>query len=84
MTTFQKFKRALVDMKNSGELDKILKYSEDKEIVEHDIMIIEQLAEFGSDNVSAIPVIYELKSADIFKNALCYMLRLDEKESKSC
>ncbi len=84
MTTFQKFKRALVDMKNSGELDKILEAArdsvEDKEKVEHDIMIIEQLAEFGEDNVSAIPVIMELQSIAIFKDALCFMLKLDDKE----
>ena len=84
MTTFQKFKRALIDMKNAGELDKILEAArdsaEDKAKVEHDIMIIEQLAEFGEDKVSAIPVIMELQSIAIFKDALCFMLKLDDKE----
>ena len=78
MTTFQKFKRALIAMKENGELDKILKHSEDKKTVKRDIEIIDQLADLGEGNVSAIPVIYELKSADIFKNALCYMLKYDE------
>lgn len=78
MTTFQKFKRALVAMKENGELEKILKYSKDKKTIKRDIELIDQLAELGEDNVSAIPVIYELKSADIFKNALCYMLKYDE------
>ncbi len=78
MTTFQKFKRALIAMKENGELDKILNHSEDKETVKRDIELIEQLADLGERNVSAIPIIYELKSADIFKNALCYMLKYDE------
>ena len=78
MTTYQKFKRALIEMKNKGELDKILNASKDKKTVEHDIDIIDQLAEIGADNISAIPIIHELKSADIFKNALCYMMRYDE------
>lgn len=78
MTTYQKFKKVLVDMKNNGELEKILNHSEDKETIKRDIEIIDQLADLGERNVSAIPVIYELKSADIFKNALCYMLKYDE------
>ena len=78
MAAFKEFKRALISMKNNGELDKILNASKDKKTVEHDIDIIDQLAEIGADNISAIPIIHELKSADIFKNALCYMMRYDE------
>lgn len=83
MTTFQKFKKALVEMKHQGELERILKASKlkDKAAVKHDIELINQLADLGSENVSAIPVIYELKSVDVFKNALCYMVKYDEKES---
>lgn len=73
MTTYQKFKRALIEMKNNGELDKILNASKDKKTVEHDIEIIDQLAELGAENVSAIPVIMELQSVEIFKDALCFM-----------
>lgn len=77
MTTYQAFKKALIEMKNQGELDKILEASkgssEDKAKVEHDIEIINQLSELGADNVSAIPVIMELQSVTIFKDALCFM-----------
>ena len=77
MAAFKEFKRALIKMKKEGELDKILNAAngskEDKEKVEHDIEIINQLAELGEDNVSAIPVIMELQSVAIFKDALCFM-----------
>lgn len=78
MTTYQKFKRALIEMKNNGELDKILNASKDKKTVEHDIEIIDQLAELGAENVSAIPVIMELQSVEIFKDALCFMNNSEE------
>lgn len=78
MTTYQKFKRALIEMKNKGELDKILNASKDKKTVEHDIEIIDQLAELGAENVSAIPVIMELQSVEIFKDALCFMNNSEE------
>ena len=80
MTTFQKFKRALIEMKEQGQLVKILNYASKKDLgdVKHDIELIDQLVEIGADNISAIPIIHELKSADIFKNALCYMMRYDE------
>lgn len=78
MTTYQKFKRALIEMKNKGELDKILNASKDKKTVEHDIDIIDQLAELGAENVSAIPVIMELQSVEIFKDALCFMNNSEE------
>ena len=80
MTTFQKFKRALVVMKEKGELDKILNVAaaEDKAKVEHDIEYINELAEIGVDNVSAIPVIMELQSVAIFKDALCFMNDVEE------
>lgn len=73
MAAFKEFKRALIEMKNNGELDKILNASKDKKTVEHDIDIIDQLAELGAENVSAIPVIMELQSVEIFKDALCFM-----------
>lgn len=78
MAAFKEFKRALIEMKNNGELDKILNASKDKKTVEHDIDIIDQLAELGAENVSAIPVIMELQSVEIFKDALCFMMRYDE------
>ena len=80
MTTFQKFKRALVVMKEKGELDKILNAArgDDKAKVENDIEIINQLSELGVDNVSAIPVIMELQSVAIFKDALCFMNDVEE------
>lgn len=73
MAAFKEFKRALIEMKNNGELDKILNASKDKKTVEHDIDIIDQLSELGAENVSAIPVIMELQSVEIFKDALCFM-----------
>lgn len=73
MTTYQKFKRALIEMKNNGELDKILNASKDKKTVKHDIDIIDQLAELGAENVAAIQVIMELQTVEIFKDALCFM-----------
>lgn len=78
MAAFKEFKRALIEMKNNGELDKILNASKDKKTVEHDIDIIDQLAELGAENVSAIPVIMELQSVEIFKDALCFMNNSEE------
>lgn len=76
MAAFKEFKKALVKMKKAGELEKILNSAfdlEDKKKVEHDIEIINQLSDLGADNVSAIPVIMDLQSVAIFKDALCYM-----------
>ena len=76
MAAFKEFKKALVKMKEAGELEKILNSTfniEDKKKVEHDIETINQLSDLGADNVSAIPVIMELQSVAIFKDALCYM-----------
>lgn len=77
MAAFKEFKKALIKMREQGELDKILEASkdssEDKAKVEHDIEIINELAELGADNISAIPVIMELQSVAIFKDALCFM-----------
>ena len=82
MTTIQKFKRALVDMRDKGELDKILKYTEeDTEIVEHDIELINQLFLYGADNVSIWPLLMTLKSADILKNALAFMVTYDAEDN---
>lgn len=84
MTTFQKFKRAISKMKETGELEKILKAQKsirEKKKVERDIAKINVFCEAGIENVPAIPIIYELESVDIFKNALCYMN--DKEEDKS-
>ena len=82
MTTIQKFKRALVDMRDKGELDKILKYTEeDTEIVEHDIELINQLFLYGADNVSIWPLLMTLKSADILKNAIAFMVNYDSEDN---
>ena len=82
MTTIEKFKRALLDMKDKGELDKILKYTEeDTEIVEHDIELINQLFLYGDDNVSIWPLLMTLKSADILKNALAFMITYDSEDN---
>ena len=76
------FKRALVDMRDKGELDKILKYTEeDTELVEHDIELINQLFLFGADNVSVWPLLMELKSADILKNALAFMVTYESEDN---
>ena len=76
------FKRALVDMRDKGELDKILKYTEeDTEVVEHDIELINQLFLFGADNVSVWPLLMELKSADILKNALAFMVTYESEDN---
>ena len=82
MTTIQKFKRALVDMRDKGELDKILKYTEeDTEIVERDIELINQLFLYGADNVSIWPLLMTLKSADILKNAIAFMVTYDSEDN---
>ena len=82
MTTIDKFKRALLDMRDKGELDKILKYTEeDTEIVEHDIELINQLFLYGADNVSIWPLLMTLKSADILKNALALMVTYDSEDN---
>lgn len=82
MTTIEKFKRALLDMKDKGELDKILKYTEeDTEIVERDIELINQLFLYGADNVSIWPLLMTLKSADILKNALAFMITYDSEDN---
>lgn len=82
MTTIQKFKRALVDMRDKGELDKILKYTEeDTEIVERDIELINQLFLYGADNVSIWPLLMTLKSADILKNAIAFMVTYDAEDN---
>ena len=76
------FKRALVDMRDKGELDKILKFTEeDTEIVEHDIELINQLFLFGADNVSVWPLLMELKSADILKNAIAFMVNYESEDN---
>lgn len=82
MTTIDKFKRALLDMRDKGELDKILKYTEeDTEIVERDIELINQLFLYGADNVSIWPLLMTLKSADILKNALSFMITYDSEDN---
>lgn len=82
MNVIPYFKRALVDMRDKGELDKILKYTEeDTEVVEHDIELINQLCLFGADNVSVWPLLMELKSADILKNALVFMVNYEIEEN---
>lgn len=82
MTTIQNFKRALLDMRDKGELDKILKYTEeDTEVVERDIELINQLFLYGADNVSIWPLLMTLKSADILKNALAFMATYDAEDN---
>ncbi len=91
MTTFEKFKKALIEMYKAGELDKILKASKrsERSNIKHDIALIEACVEYYEahdkmiSSFSAIPIVYELKSADVFKNALCYMLKYDEKEEEA-
>ena len=82
MRIIMAFKRALLDMKDKGELDKILKYTEeDTELVEHDIELINQLFLFGAEDVSVWPLLMELKSADILKNALAFMVNYESEEN---
>ena len=82
MRTIQAFKRALLDMRDKGELDKILNHTEeDTEIVERDIELINQLFLYGADNVSIWPLLMELKSADILKNAIAFMVNYDAEDN---
>lgn len=82
MRIIMAFKRALLDMRDKGELDKILKYTEeDTEIVEHDIELINQLFLYGADNVSIWPLLMEIKSADILKNALAFMVNYESEDN---
>ena len=81
MRTIQAFKRALLDMKDKGELEKILNYTEeDTDLVERDIALINELAQAGADNIAIWPLLMELKSADILKNALCFMITYETEE----
>ena len=82
MRTIQAFKRALLDMKDKGELEKILNYtSEDTDLVERDIELINELDQAGADAVSIWALLHELKSADILKNALCFMITYESEDT---
>lgn len=76
MRIIQAFKLALINMLERGELEKVLNYADeqDKPRVEHDIMVIEEFAKVGADEVSIWPLLMSLESSDIFKNALAFMI----------
>lgn len=89
MNTYTKFKKACIEMYKAGEVDKIYKTCErsERKRVKHDIRILAQLVILYEannqelDSFSIFSFMPNLKSAEVFKNALCYMLRYDDKEA---
>lgn len=89
MSTFDKFKKALIEMYKDGELDKILKNAKrsEKKAIKDDIKVISVFVEYYENHdqdlssFSAIPILMELKSVEVFKDALAYMLKYDYKEA---
>lgn len=89
MTTFEKFKKALIEMYKDGELDKILNNAKrsEKKAIKDDIKVISVLVEYYENHnqdlnsFSAIPIVMQLKSVEVFKDALAYMLKYDNKEA---
>lgn len=84
MTTAKKFKNALTKMYNNGDFDKQIKHPFDKKQKKNSIKD-KQLMEFimgqyEIDNVPFILLLAELKSAETFKNVICYMMADDKEE----
>lgn len=86
MTTFEKFKKAIIEMYKDGELEKILNFSKraDKKAIKKDTKVIEAFVEFYEahdedlNSFSVMPLLMELESVEIYKNALAYMIRYDK------
>lgn len=85
MTTFEKFKKALIEMYKDGELDKILNNAKrsEKKAIKDDIKVISVLVEYYENHksFSVIPIVMQLKSVEVFRDALAYMLKYDNKEA---
>ena len=82
METTKKFKLALIDMLELGEFDRIIKNAKgaSRRAAEKDKKFIKCLSDaFGRDidKYSFAYINYEIKSKDIYANALCYMSRYD-------
>ena len=88
MTTFEKFKKAIIEMYKDGELDKILKHCKrsERKAVKNDIKVIEVFVEFYEshnkdlNSFSIMPLLMQLESVEVYKDALAYMLKYDEKK----
>lgn len=80
MNVLKAFKAALVKMHETGELEKILNNAnkEERAKVEHDIEVINELVKAGAENVSIWGVLMELKSVDVFKDALVFTNDIQE------
>lgn len=86
MSTFEKFKKAIIEMYKEGELDKILKNSKRaaRKAIKKDIEVIETFVEFYEahdedlNSFSVMPLLMELESVEVYKDALAYMLRYDK------
>ena len=66
------FRYALLRMLDDGELEKIYNHASffEKRKVKHDIEMIKAYAHVGG---TTIPLLNELKSAEVLKNIICYM-----------
>lgn len=90
MGVMQKLKRALIEMYQDGELEKILKYTKgsQKRAVKHDIKVIEGVVSYYEshnkdlNSFSVFSFIMALRSAQVLTNALCYMERYEEEGKK--
>ena len=69
-----KFRHALLRMLNDGELENVYNYAStlEKRKVKHDIELIKAYAHVDG---TTIPLIHEIKSADVLKSAICYMMK---------
>ena len=89
MSSFDKFKKAIIEMYKDGEFEKILKYCprSERSKVKNDMKVAESYTEYYEyhdqdiKSFSAIPLFMALKSVEVYKNALAYMLNYDDKEA---
>ena len=88
MNTFDKFKKALIEMYKGGEFEKILMHCprSERSNVENDMKVVASYTEYYEahdqdiKSFSAIPLFMTLKSVEVYKDALAYMLKYDEKK----
>ena len=89
MKQADKFKRALQLMYENGEFDKIIKHKDytraERNNAEHDKKLIAGIMEhFCSDinKISYIPVLHDLRSVNVLKDAITIMIGLPDEESE--
>lgn len=67
-----KFREVLLNMLESGELEKVYNHASffEKRKVKHDI---EHIKAYARVEGTSIPLLASLKSVDVLKSAICYM-----------